>query len=72
MVTGIVKWYNADKGYGFITPDLRVNGGGDVFVHASAIEETDLDTLVEGQKIGFDIGTSDRTGRNCAVNLKAI
>jgi cold shock protein len=72
MVTGIVKWYNPDKGYGFIVPDTRVNGGGDVFVHVSAVEEAAWDTLRDGMKIGFDIGTSARTGRSCAVNLKAL
>ncbi|MFY7978342.1 MAG: cold-shock protein, partial [Brevundimonas sp.] len=48
MATGIVKWYNSTKGYGFVQPD---NGGKDVFVHASALEASSLGTLNEGQKI---------------------
>lgn len=50
--TGIVKWFNADKGFGFITPD---NGGSDVFVHFRAIQSEGYKTLVEGQQVQFDV-----------------
>ena len=67
MATGKVKWFNETKGYGFIAPD---DGGKDVFVHISAVEQAGLSTLNEGQKINFDIVTTDR-GRTAAGNLKA-
>ena len=51
MASGTVKWFNASKGYGFITPD---GGGDDVFVHHSAIQATGYKTLAEGQKVTFD------------------
>ena len=51
MVTGTVKWFNSQKGYGFVTPS---NGGPDVFVHISAVERAGLSTLNEGQQIDFD------------------
>jgi CspA family cold shock protein len=51
-VTGTVKWFNAEKGFGFITPDT---GGPDVFVHHSAIQDTGFRTLTEGQKVTFDV-----------------
>jgi CspA family cold shock protein len=66
MTNGTVKWFNSTKGFGFIQPD---NGGGDVFVHVSAVERAGLRTLNEGQKIGYDI-EQDR-GKNSAVNLQA-
>ena len=66
MATGIVKWFNAQKGFGFIQPD---NGGKDVFVHISAVERAGLNGLNEGQKISYEI-QSER-GREAAVNLKA-
>lgn len=67
MPSGTVKWFNAQKGYGFIQP---ADGGKDVFVHISAVEQAGLSTLNEGQKISFDIVTTDR-GRQAAGNLKA-
>ena len=67
MPSGTVKWFNAQKGYGFIQPS---DGGKDVFVHISAVEQAGLSTLNEGQKITFDIITTDR-GRTAAGNLKA-
>lgn len=67
MPSGTVKWFNAQKGYGFIQPS---DGGKDVFVHISAVEQAGLSTLNEGQKITFEIVTTDR-GRTAAGNLKA-
>jgi CspA family cold shock protein len=66
MAQGTVKWFNADKGFGFIQPDT---GGADVFVHMSAVEAAGLRGLKEGQKISFEI-TTER-GKNSATNLKA-
>jgi CspA family cold shock protein len=67
MPSGTVKWFNAQKGYGFIQPS---DGGKDVFVHISAVEQAGLSTLNEGQKNNSDIETTDR-GRQAAGNLKA-
>jgi cold shock protein len=66
MAQGTVKWFNSDKGFGFIQPDT---GGADVFVHMSAVEAAGLRGLKEGQKISFEI-TTER-GKNSATNLKA-
>ena len=66
MGTGTVKWFNAQKGYGFITPDA---GGKDVFVHISAVQRAGLGTLTEGQRISYDIQTGQQ-GKSSAVNLK--
>ena len=68
MNTGTVKWFNEQKGYGFIQPD---NGSKDIFVHISAVERAGLRTLKEGQKISFEIVTDKRTGRSSAGNLAA-
>jgi len=68
MNKGTVKWYNAQRGYGFIEP---AGGGRDVFVHATALERAGLLGLVEGQKVCFDLETDRRAGRTSAVNLKA-
>lgn len=69
MATGTVKWYNATKGYGFIEPD---GGGKDAFVHATAIEQSGMTSLNEGQKVEFELQKDKRTGKEAAVNLKAI
>ena len=66
MATGTVKWFNAQKGFGFIQPS---DGSKDVFVHISAVERAGMQTLVEGQKVSFDI-VSER-GKSAAGNLKA-
>lgn len=66
MAQGTVKWFNATKGFGFIQPD---NGGADVFVHISAVEQAGLRTLNEGQKVTFDI--EEQRGRPAASNLQA-
>jgi len=68
MTTGTVKFYNGQKGYGFIQPD---NGGKDVFVHATALERAGIRNLVEGQKVSFDIEDDRRTGKVSASNLRA-
>ena len=67
MNMGVVKWYNSQKGYGFIQPD---DGGKDVFVHVSALERAGLRGLVEGQKVSFEIQTDRRTGKASAGNLQ--
>jgi CspA family cold shock protein len=69
MRTGTVKFYNSQKGYGFIQPD---DGGKDVFVHASALERAGLRGLVEGQKVGFDVETDRRSGKDAAANLQQV
>lgn len=67
MNMGVVKWYNSQKGYGFIQPD---DGGKDVFVHVSALERAGIRGLVEGQKVSFEIQTDRRTGKSSASNLQ--
>lgn len=69
MSTGIVKFFNATKGFGFITPD---DGGKDVFVHISAVERSGLTTLNEGQKVSFDTEEDRRGKGDKAVDLKAL
>jgi CspA family cold shock protein len=66
MTTGTVKWFNATKGFGFIQPD---SGGQDVFVHISAVERAGLSTLVDGQKVNYEIEQDRRTGKSSAGNL---
>ena len=68
MNKGTVKWFNATKGYGFITPE---NGGQDVFVHISAVERAGLGSLREGQKISYEIVADRRSGKSAADNLRA-
>jgi CspA family cold shock protein len=69
MSTGTVKWFNDQKGYGFIQPD---EGGKDVFVHVSAVERSGLSGLAEGQKISYELEADRRTGKPAAVNLQAV
>ncbi len=66
MAKGTVKWFNDQKGFGFIQPD---DGGKDVFVHVSAVERAGLRSLTEGQKISFEIETDKKTGKSSAGNL---
>jgi CspA family cold shock protein len=68
MNTGTVKFYNGQKGFGFIQPD---NGGKDVFVHATALERAGIRNLVEGQKVSFDTEEDRRTGKTAVSNLRA-
>jgi cold shock protein len=69
MATGTVKWFNGEKGYGFIQPD---SGGKDVFVHISAVEQAGMRGLNEGQKVSYDETADKRTGKSSATNLKAV
>ena len=66
MASGTVRWFNKVKSYGFIQPS---DGGKDVFVHITAVERAGMDTLVEGQRVSFDL-VSER-GKTAAANLKA-
>ena len=68
MAVGTVKWFNPQKGFGFILPE---NGGADVFVHISAVEQAGLTTLNDGQKVSFDV-EAGRRGKTSAINLKAV
>jgi CspA family cold shock protein len=67
MITGTVKFYNDQKGYGFIRPD---NGGKDVFVHATALERAGIRGLAEGQKVAFDTAEDRRTGKVAVNNIQ--
>jgi CspA family cold shock protein len=69
MTTGTVKWFNSQKGFGFIQPD---DGGKDVFVHISAVERAGMQGLNEGQKISFEVVADRRTGKSAADNLRAV
>ncbi len=69
MAQGTVKFFNAQKGFGFIVQD---GGGPDVFVHISAVERAGMRTLNEGQKVSFDIEADRRSGKSAAANLQAI
>ncbi len=66
MITGTVKFFNADKGYGFITPE---DGSGDAFVHITAVERAGLRTLDREQRVSYELET-DRRGKTSAVNLQ--
>jgi cold shock protein len=66
MAKGTVKWFNDQKGFGFIQPD---DGSKDAFVHISAVERAGLRTLKEGQKVTFEMETDKRTGKTSASNL---
>ncbi len=67
MQSGIVKWFNAQKGFGFIQPDA---GGSDIFVHISAVERAGLRGLAEGQKISYEIVVDNRSGKSSADQLQ--
>jgi CspA family cold shock protein len=67
MTTGTVKFFNSTKGFGFIQPDT---GGADVFVHISAVERAGMRTIVEGQKLSFDVVRDARNGKSAAENLQ--
>jgi cold shock protein len=66
MIHGTVKWFNPQKGFGFIQPQ---DGGADVFVHVSAVQQAGLSTLNDGQLVSFDL-EKGRQGKTSAVNLK--
>ena len=68
MAQGTVRWFNPQKGYGFIHPD---GGGGDVFVNISAVERSGLSQLNEGQKVSFEVERG-REGKTTAANLKVL
>ncbi len=67
MPNGTVKFYNANKGYGFIAPD---GGGGDVFVHATALERAGLGSLSEGQAVEFETAVDRRSGKTAVSTIK--
>jgi CspA family cold shock protein len=69
MATGTVKWFNAQKGFGFIQPD---DGGTDIFVHISAVERSGMSNLREGQKLSYEIMQDRRSGKSSADQLRAI
>jgi cold shock protein len=69
MASGTVKWFNSQKGFGFIQPD---DGGTDVFVHISAVERAGMNGLNEGQKVSFEVAKDRRTGKSSADQLKAL
>jgi cold shock protein len=69
MASGTVKWFNAQKGYGFIQPD---DGASDVFVHASAVERAGMQSLHEGQKLGFELERDPRSGKVSAGQLQEV
>ncbi|MGI9383990.1 MAG: cold-shock protein [Methyloligellaceae bacterium] len=67
MAIGTVKFFNHDRGFGFIEPD---EGGPDVFVHATAVESAGLPALKEGQKLSYEVKADERSGKSSAVNLE--
>ena len=69
MATGTVKWFNSQKGFGFIEPD---QGGPDVFVHISAVERAGLRDLNEGQKVSYELVQDKRSGKMSADQLRAV
>ena len=69
MSQGTVKWFNGQKGFGFIQPD---DGSKDVFVHVSAVERAGMSGLNEGQKVSYDLVADRRTGKSSADNLKDL
>jgi cold shock protein len=69
MATGTVKWFNSQKGFGFIQPD---NGGADAFVHISAVERAGINDLKEGQKVSFELVADRRSGKMSADQLRLM
>ena len=69
MTKGTVKFYNAQKGFGFIEPE---DGGKDVFVHATALERAGIGILVEGQKVSFDTEVDGRSGKTAVATIEAV
>jgi CspA family cold shock protein len=69
MPTGTVKWFNGQKGFGFIAPD---GGGNDAFVHISAVERSGIGDLREGQKVSFEFVSDHKSGKMSADNLKLL
>ena len=69
MMQGTVKWFNSQKGYGFIQPAY---GSKDVFVHISAVERAGMNGLNEGQKVSFDLITDRKSGKSSAGNLRTV
>ena len=69
MTTGTVKWFNVQKGFGFIAPD---GGGNDAFVHISAVERAGVGELREGQKVDFELVSDRKSGKMAAENLKLL
>ncbi len=69
MTIGTVKFFNTTKGYGFIQPE---DGASDIFVHISAVERAGLRTLVEGQKVSFEVVQDRRSGKSAADNLQEV
>jgi CspA family cold shock protein len=69
MTTGTVKWFNGQKGFGFIQPD---DGGSDVFVHISAVERAGMNSLNEGQKVSFELERDPRSGKTSAGQLQNV
>jgi cold shock protein len=69
MPTGTVKWFNGQKGFGFIAPD---GGGNDAFVHISAVERSGIGDLREGQKVSFELVSDRKSGKMSADNLKLL
>ena len=69
MATGTVKWFNAQKGFGFIQPD---QGGNDVFVHISAVERSSLGSIHEGQQLNYELEKDNRSGKMSAGQLSAV
>lgn len=67
MSNGTVKWFNINKGYGFIAPE---DGGNDVFVHINALQSSGMNSLDEGQKVSYKLATNN--GKTSAVDLKAL
>jgi CspA family cold shock protein len=69
MSTGTVKWFNSQKGFGFIQPD---DGGKDVFVHISAVERAGMSNLNEGQKLSYELTEDRKSGKTSADQLRAV